>query len=101
MYPHKATVTLPGTSVKDANGNWQSSGETTTVSDCRLEPNTSNKFLALSDGKRIDYAAILYMPIGVTIPAGAKVKVEHGSTVLIETTVKHFHQGQLNQKVWL
>lgn len=101
MYPHKATVTLPGTSVKDDSGNWQSSGETTVVSDCRLEPNTSNKFLALSDGKRIDYAAILYMPIGSTIPAGAKVKVEHGATVLIETTVKHFHPGQLNQKVWL
>lgn len=101
MYPHIATATMPGTSIKNASGNWESSGESSIVSECRLEPNSSNKFLALTDGKKIDYAAIIYMPLGEIIPAGAKMKVMHGQNVLIETIVKHFHQGQLNQKVWL
>lgn len=101
MYPHTATVSILGASTKDGNGNFTTAAGSDFDVKCRLELNSSNKFLQMADGKRVDFSAILYMPIGTNIPAGAKIKVVDNGTTLIDTTVKQFFKGQLNQKVWL
>lgn len=111
MYPHLATINVLLEAVRDQDGNWSNrdsdgnwgnteTDQTISVA-CRLVPNSGNKFLSLSDGTRIDYSASLYMPLGVNVPAGSKIKVEHKGITLIETTVKHFFQTRLNQKAWL
>lgn len=101
MYPHTIIITQPGESVKDVQGNWTLVTGTDVTLECRMETNSGRSFLTGTDGSRIDYAAIVYLQTGTDIKVGGKVIIKKGVDVLQETTIKHFHKGQLNMRLWV
>jgi hypothetical protein len=102
QYPHTLTATISGSSVQDANGNWQTTGPTTVVTTCRAEPNTGGGKIKSADGTVIDYAWTVFMPLPMEkIPHGTVIEVVHGAEVLLKDAVKRFSRGQLNARIWL
>jgi len=102
QYPHTITVTITAASTQDSDGNWVPGSISTLQKECRAEPNGGNGKVVTADGVVIDYAWEVYMPLpAVAIPVGAKVEVHDGATLILSDTVKRYHVGQLNCKLWL
>jgi hypothetical protein len=104
-YPHTmkvATITGVG---KDANNNFLPGVPSTKDYQCRYSPNIGNGTVRASenaaDGKRLIYDGIAYLPLtDDVIPFGAKVEIQLEGQ-LIRETVKRFHRGRFNVRVWL
>jgi hypothetical protein len=104
QYPHMIWFTTTTDATLDDNGDWISSaGESVLKVKCRAESSTGDGYLTGSDGKRIDYSWIVYLPLDTPlVKIGSNVSVYDGTDVLIDKdTVKRYSKGQLNVRVWL
>lgn len=104
QYPHTASFVTPGTdATQDANGNWvPGSDEVTTTLKCRAESASNNGYIASTDGTKIDYSWIVYLPLGANaVKVGTNVTVTWGAETILTDTVKRFSRGQLNCRLWL
>ncbi len=102
QYPDKVTLTTPADSTQDAQGDWiPGTGSTVAEFDCRYEPNTGNRIIVGEDGNRIDFSGTLYLQTKNEIAVGTALEVvkHNGSTV--KGTVKGFHAGQMNARIWM
>jgi hypothetical protein len=101
FYPHILKFTPAGDSTRDTDGNWIPGADASEVQlQCRAEPEAIGAYLVGADSKRIDYSWIVYMPLGSTVEEGVSVTIDTGATEITDT-VKRFHKGQLNARVWL
>lgn len=105
QYPHMLWVTVNTNATKDGNGDWIPGSPGTLLKlKCRAESSSGNGYLTGSDGKRIDYSWVVYLPLdqATLIPTGSPVSIYDGDTLILEKdTVKRFSKGQLNIRVWL
>jgi hypothetical protein len=96
------SVTTNPNSTRDGGGNWQSGGAPTTKTyECRYEPNTGNRVLIGEGGKKIDYSGTVYFKSSDVLIIGQQVTVTLHSGSVIKGSVKGFHPGQLNSRLWL
>jgi hypothetical protein len=101
QYPHILKFTPAGDSTRDTDGNWVPGTAGSEVQlQCRAEPEGIGSYLVGSESKRIDYSWIVYMPLGSSVEEGAEVTIDTGAAEITDT-VKRFHEGQLNARVWL
>ena len=103
QYPHILEYAAVNASTQDPQGNWVTGSSTGNLEkQCRAEPNSGNGYLTSEQGVRIDYGWIVYLPLPVEIiPAGTRVEVKKDGVTIASNTVKRFHEGQLNARIWL
>ncbi|MBN8852228.1 MAG: hypothetical protein J0H07_10255 [Sphingobacteriales bacterium] len=103
QYPHTLTLTSISDSVQDGNGNWMQGAVTVSERACRAEPSSSGRYLVGSDGDKIYYDFVIYMPLPAgTIGAGTKAEITNQDLeFLAKGTIKRFNRGQLNARAWL
>jgi hypothetical protein len=99
QYPHTILFSWNSPATQDEETGNMIKGESQQIqSDCRAEPNGSGKTIPSVDGTLISYSYIVYMPLKMAIPVGAKAVLSITSQ---ELTVKNSHTGQFNSRVWL
>lgn len=80
-------------------------GIPTTVSKsvkCRHQPNVRASYLiSESDGSRLDFSAVIFLEKPESIPVGQNVTILNGANVIQTGSVKRFHQGQLQTRIWI
>ena len=103
QYPHILYATAVTDSVQDSEGNWIPGTSSTITKVCRAEPSSNLKsFVIGTDGQHLDYSWIVYMPLSTEIyQAGTKVEVKNNGATIVNDTIKQFHKGQLNMRLWL
>jgi hypothetical protein len=102
QYSHRLVITAISGSTQDGNGNWVTNTPSTMEKNCRAEPNSKNAMVKSDDGTQIVFDFTVYLPLPVDrIAVGTKVTVYNGTEVLCINTVKRFHPGQLNARLWL
>lgn len=104
QYPDTLKINTVGTSsFNSSTGNYTSGTAAAEVEQtCRAESSDGNGYITGSDGKRIDFGWIVYMPLSAPkIAIGSKVSVYKGAELILTDTVKRFSRGQLNCRVWL
>ncbi len=108
QYPHRLYY-KPGAATEPApdedTGDWDIPAGDDTLKEvkCRAEMNGNNRTLALQDGSKLEYAFVVYLPKG-TAQISKDVIVEilaEDGTVICKASVKQFHQGQLNRKLYV
>jgi hypothetical protein len=70
---------------------------------CRVQPNTSGAaIIKEEDGQRIEFKAVLFLNQSAEkIPFGQKIEVFEKGQLILSGTVKRFHRGQLQVRVWI
>jgi hypothetical protein len=104
QYPHTLRTTkVVSPSVQDPNtGDWTPGATAIVNVDCRAEVNDEHGWLTATDGSRVDYNWTVYLPLSSdTYNVGSQVEILDGATVIANDTIKRFHKGQLNMRIWL
>lgn len=102
QYPHTITITTQTAAGQNTEGNWEPGTNSDTDKKGRYEPKSGNGFITATDGERINYDGIVYLPLPqATLAPGSKVVVKNGAEVLCTSTIKRFSAGQLNARIWL
>lgn len=102
QYPHK--MTLSTTEDSEYEGGVLVPGDSDSVDlDCRAEPNSKNLFITGPDGQSLVYDWTVYIPLPVEkIAEGTAVELfDENNAAFGRGTVKRFHPGQLNARVWI
>lgn len=103
QYPHTLTAvftTDAEPAYQDALGNWviPSGTEEVAVFECRAEANDSGREIRGVDGTLVKFGYIIYMPLTeYNFAYGQDVDIVGMTT----GTVKKFHRGQLNCRIWI
>ena len=103
--PHKMRIVHKGEGAYDSNGDWVE-GQAT-YSDyipCRYEPNGSAQTITLPDGTIYKYTFTVYMCVNPAqmVRYGDVIELtSQDGIVRGEFSVKGFHRGQLDMKVWV
>ncbi|HZF64199.1 MAG TPA: hypothetical protein VEZ55_06940 [Chitinophagaceae bacterium] len=107
QYPDVMSFSSAENASTDGSGNWQagSNGSTTSIN-CRYEPGSGYGFVVATDGKRINYTGIAYLPkTAPEIKEGSVVQIvikrEGQSDIVMKEKALRFSRGQLNARVWL
>lgn len=105
QYPHIMVVaTVMATTTRDSSGNWlpDVAEEEPGIIKCRYSTKDGSGYVQSESGTQIGYDAIVYMPLPVnSIPLGASVVITEDGLEIAKGTVKHFHKGQLNARIWI
>jgi hypothetical protein len=102
QYPHTVTIKTMTDATQDANGNMVPGVPTDLVMTGRYEPANGNGTVEATDGTRINYTGIVYLPLPASsLKPGSPVEVKNGATVLCIGKILRFSLGQLNARIWL
>jgi|WetSurSiteA1Bulk_404760.scaffolds.fasta_scaffold67772_2 hypothetical protein len=102
QYPDSVVFTVYNEPVQDdETGEFTQTVNQTETFVCRADKNSKGSFLTGSDGVKIDYGLIIYMPkTDTVIPIGSKYVLTKGN-LTFEGTVKDINYGQFNTTVWV
>lgn len=102
QYPDTLTVTTGPVSIKDADGNWTTTGAATTKNyPCRYEPNTGNRTIPGDDGTAIDYSGTLYLKTTDTFKVNTALDIARKNGTTIKGSIKNSDTAQLSARIWL
>ena len=104
QYIHTLTASIQAAGTTDNSGDYipSSSSPATVTQSCRAESSDGSGYITGSDGKRVDFGWIVYMPLEATkLPIGTAVTIVNGSELVCKDTVKRFSRGQFNCRAWL
>ncbi len=99
-------VLEPIASYQNEAGDWitpeQSAGESEILIPCRYEPNDAGRTTTSNDGQRIDFGGMVYMSNeNEDISTGTSVEVFKLDKLIAAGTVKRFHRGMMNARIWV
>lgn len=88
----------------DGDGNYTEGKESfATIGMCRDEAARPGDFTTTTDGQKVGFSWLVYAPLGTPdIPYGKTVRViDESENVRATGTVKRFHRGYYNCRIWL
>lgn len=107
QYPHILKLsTVQASSTRNAEGDWVTSlpQEGADEIKCRYETADKDKsgFVVSESGTRVEYDAIIYMPLPAPmILIGTAIRILNNGVEIAKGTVKHFHPAQMNARIWM
>lgn len=102
QYPHTLSVETADSPGRDSEGNYLEPILTLTQQPCRVEANDRGRTIVGDDGMQLQHAWTVYLRAGgAAVSVGTLVKVYDGAELLLSATVKRYHRGQLNARIWL
>lgn len=107
QYPDTLIVSEASESTQDANGDFiPGDAPEPSESPCRYEAASGSGYITTTDGRRIDFTGVVYLPKDtIRVKEGARVNIivkrPDNPDVVLSDTVKRFFRGQLNARIWL
>ncbi|WP_262246960.1 hypothetical protein [Parapedobacter soli] len=109
QYPHKLQYITSGDPYQDADGNWVNPSESTDwlnatslETDCRDQPNDKGVKMTVVDGEVLEFGSVVYCELDVPdLSRGDRVRINHGSKVRLEGTVKRFSRDEFHCRIWV